>query len=133
MFVIMLKIEKGENMNYDVEENPNNFSFTRGDEIHKFLRIKNYTFGPGDIIKFNAYNKREMSNTPVLSKTFIVENDTDVYEMIFTSEETKIGEMQNKPIILWYEIELNEKFTVIGFKDNNPTTITLYPEGADKK
>ena len=43
----------------------------------------------------------------------------------------KIGEMANKPIEFWYEIELNGDSTIIGYDEEGAKRLILYPEGAD--
>ena len=45
--------------------------------------------------------------------------------------EMKIGELTNKPIEYWYEIELNDEETIIGYDEDGAKKLILYPEGAD--
>ena len=37
----------------------------------------------------------------------------------------------NIPTEYWYEIELNNENTVIGYDNNGPKLFVLYPEGED--
>ena len=51
-----------------------------------------------------------------------------------TGEDTKIGQVINKPIDYWYEIELNPEInpqTVIGYDNDGAKIFKLFPEGAD--
>ena len=36
----------------------------------------------------------------------------------------------NKPVEYWYEIELNNEHTVIGYDDNGAKIFMLFPEGS---
>lgn len=49
-------------------------------------------------------------------------------------DETKIGEYISKPKEYWYEIELNPETypqTIIGYDEDGPKVLILYPEGGD--
>ena len=46
-------------------------------------------------------------------------------------DDMKIGEMLNKQVEYWYEIELNNDETIIGYDDDGAKKLILYPEGAD--
>lgn len=109
---------------------------TRGDECTITLKvtpieIEGYIFKQGDIVTFSVYNRKGLENKPVLLKEITVENDTNIVDISLTSQETKIGEIVNKPIDYWYEIQLNYSQTILGYDDKGPKLFTLYPEGAD--
>ena len=89
-----------------------------------------YTFQDGDKIVFSVYAKNKMSEDAVLLKELIVEGTQESVEITCTKEETKIGDLINKAVEYWYEIELNDENTVIGYDDNGPKLLMLYPEGS---
>lgn len=89
-----------------------------------------YTFQIGDKIVFSVYGKNKMSEGAVLLKELIVDGEQQSIEITCTKEETKIGDLINKPVEYWYEIELNNENTVIGYDDNGPKILMLYPEGS---
>lgn len=107
----------------------NEIELTRGDTAPIKLTITNYTFQAGDKVEFRAYDKKALDKEPIISKTVIV--DEPIEEIVFdlTSEDTKVGVMANKPIVCWYEVELNDSITVIGYDSEGAKILTLYPEG----
>lgn len=107
---------------------------TRGDQLSFNLSLQlddgtTYEFQNGDKIIFSVYNKKKMDEDALLKKTYIIDTPTEVIEITCTGEETKIGPYINKPVIYWYEIELNDEFTVLGYDDDGPKVLKLYPEG----
>ena len=107
----------------------------RGDELNLNLSLKldsgeDYTFEEGDKIVFSLYEKGKMSDNAILIKEVDATPDTTNLEISLTSNETKIGEMINKPVEYWYEIELNDRYTVIGYDDKGAKKFILYPAGS---
>lgn len=112
-------------------------SINRGDELNINLSIKkqdgtNYIYQVGDVVVFCVYKKGKMNEEAVLLKRIEVPSETESISINCTNEETKIGEMKNKPIEYWYEIELNDKYTVIGYDKLGPKLFMLYPEGSQE-
>lgn len=103
--------------------------FTRGDAIAFNLSIDGYIFKPEDKIAFRIYERNRLSMAPLSEVITTVEEESATVRITVPSEATKIGKILNKPMEYWYEIELNDSFTVIGYDDNGPKTIILYPEG----
>ena len=106
----------------------------RGDILSFVLTIENesetpYTFQSGDKVTFSVYNKKKMNDKAVLLKEVNATPNTTSLTISCTSEETKIGELTNKPVEYWYEIELNDEYTVIGYDENGAKKLILYPEG----
>ena len=105
----------------------------RGDVLNLTLSIMNddepYTFQVGDTIVFSVYGKNALNNEPVLTKEITIVEEGSTATISLTSEETKIGEYLNKPIDYWYEVELNGQYTVIGYDENGPKVLKLFPEG----
>lgn len=111
---------------------------TRGDKCTITLKISSsneneYIFNPGDVVSFAVYNKKALDTEPLLLKEVIIDTETNVIDISLDSENTKIGEMSNKPIEYWYEIQLNYNQTIIGYDDSGPKVLMLYPEGDDVK
>lgn len=104
---------------------------TRGDRIGFYFSIKDYTFKIGDRIEFRVYEKKGLNKQPLINKVFIVDEETDKVNITLTGDDTKIGDINNKPIIYWYEIELNNDNTVIGYDEDGPKELILYPEGVE--
>lgn len=106
----------------------------RGESLNITLSIKqedgtSYTFLENDKITFGIYNKGKMSEEPVLLKTYNATPGETTIDINLTNEETKIGDLINKPVEYWYEIELNDTYTIIGYDDDGAKILMLYPEG----
>lgn len=110
----------------------NEIELTRGDECTLVLDVENYKFKAGDTVEFRVYPKKGMHLSPLLSKLVTVEQPSDTVEINLTSQDTKIGEISTKGIPYWYEVELNDSVTVIGYDDEGPKILMLYPEGAEE-
>ena len=107
----------------------------RGDRLLIDFSIENgedkYIFKDRDKIKFSIYEKKGMDKSPVLQKEFIPDVGSTILGIDIPGSEMKIGEMANKPIEYWYEIELNDDETIIGYDEDGAKKLILYPEGAD--
>lgn len=107
----------------------------RGDRLLIEFSIGNgedkYTFKDRDKIKFSIYRKKELDKPPVLQKKITPTVGSTSVDIDVSGEDMKIGEMANKPIEYWYEIELNSDSTIIGYDDEGAKKLILYPEGAD--
>lgn len=71
-----------------------------------------------------------MSDGAVLLKEITVNGSQQSVEITCTKEEMTIGELINKPVEYWYEIELNNEHTVIGYDENGAKILLLFPEGS---
>lgn len=94
---------------------------------------ENYTFKEGDIIRIRVFEKNHHENV-VIQKDVTVESETTSVDISLYKEDTKIGELINKPKDYWYEVELNPDTspqTIIGYDVDGPKLFRLYPEGAD--
>ncbi len=87
---------------------------------------QNYEFQVGDKIQFRVFEKKNYSNI-LLDKEVNVEEISDLVDICLTEENTSIGEIINKPMTYWYEISLNETQTVVGYDDDGPAELILYP------
>lgn len=110
---------------------------TRGDNVAFSVTLTldgvEYVFKTGDVVRFKVFEKNNCSNV-VLVKDFEIESETNVIQIELDSDETKIGDVINKPKDYWYEIELNpltKPQTVIGYDEDGAKILRLFPEGAD--
>lgn len=110
---------------------------TRGDMV--FLKVtadrngQPYTFNVGEVLRIKIFGKKDAKSV-VLQKDFPVTATTQAVEVILTEEDTKIGEVINKPKDYWYEVELNpydDPMTIIGYDEDGPKVFRLFPEGED--
>lgn len=97
----------------------------------------NYRFQVGDIIRFKILEKKNMENV-LLEKDFEVVDEVEQFLIELYASEMKIGELIDKPVEYWYEIELNpdtdKAQTIMGYeKETGPAVLTLLPEGGDIK
>lgn len=111
---------------------------TRGDSviIDVSARIsieENYIFTKDDVVTFKVMQKGKCEEV-VLKKEVLVERNTEIVTFELTKEDTKLGEIINKPKDYWYEIELNSETnpkTIIGYDEKGPKTFRIYPEGGE--
>ena len=123
----------------DPEENTT-IHLTRGDKVDNLSfyypiqegdEVKNYVFKRGDKISFIVKEKKGYNKAEVFRKDFIIDEETEHPVIALTGEETKWGEMKNKRTIYWYDIVLNDDTTILGYDDDGPKLIYLYPEGGE--
>lgn len=126
-----------------IDEKSQQINITRGDIAQFEFTTLNadgelYTFNVGDIIRFKVF-KKGLCNSVVLQKDFTIEEETNIVEIILNAEDTKIGNIINKYVDYWYEIELNPDTapqTLVGYEVSEKGEIKekifrLLPEGAD--
>lgn len=121
--------------------NPDKSIFvTRGDIGSIVLRGKpkengeSYQFKVGDVVRLQICERNNYNNV-VRRKELTVGDNAAAVAIQLSSEDTKIGEVINKPVDYWYEIELNPETacqTLIGHDVEGPKIFRLYPEGADR-
>jgi hypothetical protein len=124
-----------------------NIRITRGNMLPITVTADNeidgsdYVFQVNDIIRFQIFDSKD-ANKIYLKKDFKVEEKTTEEIIIISAEEMKIGEIKNRAVEYWYEIELNpdtdETMTIVGYELNeknkpNPAVITILPEAGDEK
>lgn len=125
----MWKIEKG------------NIYVTRGDMLPLAIDALNadksqYKFKIGEIIRIKVMEAGNVEKV-LLQKDFTVEEEGTVVNIDLLSEDTRIGELINKPHEYWYEVELNpdtpQTMTIIGYsKEKGAALFVLLPEGGTK-
>lgn len=107
----------------------------RGDELDLSLSLETdsgstYEFENGDKIVFSLYNKGKMDGNALLMKEITATGGETSIDISFTNTETKIGTLINRPVEYWYEIELNDRYTVVGYDEKGAKILMLYPEGS---
>ncbi len=107
---------------------------TRGDagsfSVGAMLNNAPYTFRKGDIVRFSVCAKKDYA-TVALQKDVEVTEETEYVEFHLDSDDTKMGEIINKPTEYWYTIELNPDTkcqTIIGHTQDGARVFMLYPE-----
>lgn len=109
---------------------------TRGDMVTIEIGAKkseneDYSFQVGDVVRLQVFEKNKCNNV-VLQKDVIIDKETSFADISLNSDDTRLGEVINKPKDYWYEVELNpDTFpqTIIGYDADGPKIFRLYPEG----
>lgn len=91
-----------------------------------------YTFQVGDVIMFGVYNRNKLNEDAVLLKEYTIDEAKTKVTLNFDKDDFVIGDLINKPVTYWYEIQLNNN-TIIGYDENGAKEFILYPEGSDIK
>lgn len=108
-----------------------NIYLNRGDAITIVLANNSDTFQLNDTIKIYICEQGDYSNV-IFSKTFTVEEESNEVSLSLTSAETRIGEpIKSGSKVYWYEIELNNHTTLVGYDNNGPKLFTLWPEAVE--
>lgn len=116
----------------------NSIYLTRGDIASIQITALNssgeeYLFKSGDIVRFSIFEKGRYDNL-VLRRDVEVTTETKFVSINLSGNDTKIGELINRPKQYWYEVELNPDTapqTIIGYDNNGPKILTLFPEGVE--
>ena len=122
--------------NYSIETN-------RGDMLVLSIKATDektgspYIFQANDVVRFKIMKKKQCDEV-VLQKDVKVTEVCNSVPMTISSDEMKIGDIINKPVDYWYEVELNPDtpftVTILGYtKKTGPRILSLTPEGGDKK
>lgn len=93
-----------------------------------------YEFQVGDIVRFKVFKKKDCGCVE-LQKDVTVSEPCKAVTISLSKEETKIGDLINKPTNYWYEVELNpdtKPQTIIGYDEAGEKLFILYPEGDEK-
>lgn len=121
-----------------INKNTKQINLTRGNiasiDISAILDGEEYTFKPGDVVRFKVFKARKCDDVE-LQKDVIIAEESKKVNISLTGSETKIGELINKPTKYWYEIELNPDTnpqTIVGYDLEGEKVFMLYPEGDDK-
>ena len=113
-------------------------SVNRGDQGQSFdfsIPIDDgsfYTFQVGDVIMFGVYNRNKLNEDAVLLKEYTIDEAKTKATLNFDKDDFVIGDLINKPVTYWYEIQLNNN-TIIGYDEDGAKEFILYPEGSDIK
>lgn len=93
-----------------------------------------YTFSVGEKVKLAIVERKNEDNV-VFSKTITVDTEGQYVYIPISSDDSKIGEIINKPVVYWYEISVltlnNEIQTIIGYDDTGAKEFVLNPEAGD--
>lgn len=107
-----------------MENLENTIEIHRGDIAAFTLTVpiasdENYEFQEGDKIYFRVFEKKGYDKKIVLEKEITVTQDTEEVLISLSSEETTIGDPINKATTYWYEVDLNNEQTLIGFTEED--------------
>ena len=109
-----------------IDKKTKQINLTRGNiasiDVGATIEGEEYTFKLGDVVRFKVFKARKC-------------DDIELQKDVIVAEETKIGELINKPTKYWYEVELNPDTapqTIIGYDEDGEKVFMLYPEGEDK-
>ena len=92
-----------------------------------------YTFSKGDVVSFKVYPRKNYEKI-VLKKEVTVSEETETVNIYLEHDDTKLGDIINKPVDYWYEVEINpdtKPQTIIGYDEDGEKIFRVYPEGSD--
>jgi len=121
-----------------VDNNTKTISINRGDDNVSFNfsipidSTTNYTFKTTDVIKFGVYTAKKLEDKALILKEIHNDEEKEVITITLSKQDTSIGDIENKPVKCWYEIQLNDD-TIIGFDEKGAKEFIVYPEGSDEQ
>lgn len=124
---------------FEFDEETKQFHVTRGNAGIIEVTADNqdgsqYEFQVGDVVRFKVFKRKDCGCVEI-QKDVVVDKVCTSVDVPLTSEETKIGDLINKPASYWYEIELNPETnckTLLGYDKEGEKVFMLYPEGDEK-
>lgn len=108
------------------------FKVTRATKGTFEFSLDDYVFKPDDTIEFRLYEKGKLDKKPVKSKEIKISEESTSVDIELTCDDTNIGIPCNEMVEYWYEIELNDDQTVMGFDEKGPKRFELYPKGVEE-
>ena len=100
----------------------------------KVAGADSFVFEPGDVVRLKVFKKKQ-HDAIVIQKDVVIDTTTTETTIELTSSDTKVGDIINKPVDYWYEIEINPDtsatITPIGYDSDGPKIFRLFPEGGD--
>ena len=122
-----------------INNNEKTIMFNRGDDINfiynGYIDDKHeelYKFKKGDKVTFKIYEKKKYTKGYIFSKDFTITEETIDVEIGLNKNETIIGDLYNKSKIYYYEIILNDKYTMCGHDEDGPKKVIIYPSEKEK-
>ena len=104
----------------------------RGSKGSLKLVNNNGGFKTGTTFKISIVKKANYDDV-VFQKEFEVTEDCQEFFLTFTSEEMRFCEPINKEKEFYYEIEMNDDTTLIGYDENKDKKFILYPEAVKRE
>lgn len=122
-----------------IDKDTKQINLTRGDVaailVNAMKDGEEYKFQPNDVVRFKVFKAKDCNCVEMQKDTLVTEESTTV-NISLDSEDTKIGDIVNKPTKYWYEIELNPETapqTIVGYDLDGEKIFMLYPEGDEEK
>ena len=121
-----------------IDKDTKQINLTRGDVaailVNAMKDGEEYKFQPDDIVRFKVFKAKDCNCVEMQKDTLVTEETTTV-NISLSGEDTKIGDIVNKPTKYWYEIELNPDKapqTIVGYDLDGEKIFMLYPEGDEE-
>lgn len=121
-----------------IDKDTKQINLTRGDVaailVNAMKDGEEYKFQPNDVVRFKVFKAKDCNCVEMQKDTLVTEESTTV-NISLDSEDTKIGDIVNKPTKYWYEIELNPDKapqTIVGYDLDGEKIFMLYPEGDEE-
>lgn len=105
-----------------------NIHLTKGDTVQIKLS-SDRAFSIGDVIKLSVVDVGNMGQI-IFSKTFTLTASSLIAVLEIEGSETReaFTDVVNKPKQYWYEIQLNDDVTLVGYDSYGPKLFYVYPE-----
>lgn len=90
------------------------------------------SFSIGDKLKFSIVERGNYNNV-LFQKEYEITEESNIAYIQLKSEDTRFCDVISKEEIFWYELELNDSQTLIGYDSEKAKNFILYPEVPNKE
>ena len=90
-----------------------------------------YRFQSGDVVRFSVFKKGNCAAIQI-RKDVTVQKAGESVTVSLSAADTRFGNLINRPVDYWYEIEVNpdtEPQTIVCYDETGARIFRLYPEG----
>lgn len=112
------------------EVKKNRINITRGTEGSITIK-KEIPFKVGDEFKFSIVSKNDYKDI-VFQKKYVVTEESQYFVIPIESNDTRFCPVISMPKTYWYELEYNDKHTIIGYDTDGAKEFVIYPEVPDR-
>lgn len=104
---------------------------TRGDGGVLTLQWEGHTFQSGQTVDVNIYRENGMDSAPIMTwTTGELSSDLEEVTIDVYGTDTQLDSPITEPVKYWWEAVCGEN-TFIGYDENGPKILNLYPGGID--
>lgn len=115
-----------------INKEDKSIEINRGDSGTIKITNKNGSFSIGDKLKFSIVEKGNYNNV-IFQKEFEITEESNIAYITLVGDDTRWGDVISSKEEYWYEIDLNDSKTLVGYDSDKAKKFILYPEAPKKE